>query len=102
MQIEKAVIGNCFFFLQRYLENVIFQLFIIVHQFTRAICYFLKNLPTFHQFLLFFLVINKTLQLNNLKTRTSMNANITVFVICVKGIIYLLLYKVFYRNSYKN
>ena len=39
-----------------------------------------------------FLFINKTLWLNNLKTRTAMNTKISVFVICVKAIIYLLLY----------
>ena len=32
------------------------------------------------------------LWLNNFKTRTAMNANILVFFICVKAIIYLLLY----------
>ena len=36
--------------------------------------------------------INKTFQLNNLKTRTVMNAKISVFVICVEAIVYLLLY----------
>ena len=30
--------------------------------------------------------------LNNLKTRTAMNAKISVFVYCVEAIIYLLLY----------
>ena len=39
-----------------------------------------------------FLLINKTLQLNNLKTRPTMNAKVSVFVICVEAIIYLLLY----------
>ena len=39
-----------------------------------------------------FLLINKSLRLNNLKTRTTMNVKISVFVICVKAIIYLLLY----------
>ena len=39
-----------------------------------------------------FLFINKTLQLDNLKTRTVMNAKISVFVICVESIIYLLSY----------
>ena len=39
-----------------------------------------------------FFVINKTLRLNNLKTRTAMNAKISLFVICAKAIIYLLLY----------
>ena len=47
---------------------------------------------TFEQFLLSFLVINKTLWLNNLKTKTAMNAKILVFVISVEAIIYLLLY----------
>ena len=36
--------------------------------------------------------INKTLRLNNLKTRTTMNAKISVFVAFVKAIIYLILY----------
>ena len=35
-----------------------------------------------------FLFINKTLQCNNLKTRTVMNAKIAVFVICVEAITY--------------
>ena len=39
-----------------------------------------------------FLFKNKTLQLNNLKTRKAMNANFPVLVICVEAIIYLLLY----------
>ena len=39
-----------------------------------------------------FLLISKALQLNNLKTRTAMNAKISVFVICVEGILYLSLY----------
>ena len=39
-----------------------------------------------------FLFINKALRLNNIKTRTAMDAKISVFVICVKAIIYLLLY----------
>ena len=43
-------------------------------------------------FLLSFLFINKTLRLNNLKSRTAMNAKISVFIICVEAIIYLLLY----------
>ena len=37
-----------------------------------------------------FLFINKNLRLNNLKTRTGINAKILVFVICVKAIVYLL------------
>ena len=39
-----------------------------------------------------FLFINKPLRLNNLKTKTAMNAKISVFVVCVEAIIYLLLY----------
>ena len=38
------------------------------------------------------LFINKTLPLNNLKTRTAANAKTSVFVICVEAIIYLLLF----------
>ena len=45
--------------------------------------------------MLLFLFSNKTLLLNILKTRTVMNAKVSVFVICVKAIIYLLMY-----NSY--
>ena len=41
---------------------------------------------------LYFLFISKTLQLKNLKTRTAINAEISVFVICVDAIIHLLLY----------
>ena len=39
-----------------------------------------------------FLYVNKTLRLNNLKTRTALNAKISVFFICAEAIIYLLLY----------
>ena len=39
-----------------------------------------------------FLFINKTLRLDNLKTRTAINAKLSVFVIGVEAIIYLLLY----------
>ena len=38
------------------------------------------------------LFVNKTLRLNNLKTRTAMNAKISVFVIFAEMILYLLLY----------
>ena len=44
------------------------------------------------KFLLSFLSINKTLQLNNLKTRRAMNVEVLVFVICDEAIIYLVLY----------
>ena len=39
-----------------------------------------------------FLFISKTLGLDNLKTRTVMNAKISMFVICVEAMIYSLLY----------
>ena len=38
------------------------------------------------------MLMNKTLRLNNLKTRTVINTKTSVFVICVEVIIYLLLY----------
>ena len=41
---------------------------------------------------MYFLFINKTLRLNDLKNRTAMNAKISVFLICVETVIYLLLY----------
>ena len=39
-----------------------------------------------------FLFLNKTLQLNNFKIRTTMNAKMSVFVICFEAITYFLLY----------
>ena len=39
-----------------------------------------------------FRFIKKILRPNNLRTRTTMNAKISVLVICIEGIIYLLLY----------
>ena len=56
---------------QKYPEYFAFQLFIIFKQFIREICYFLKKQPSFCQFLKSFLLINKTLQLNNLKKTTT-------------------------------
>ena len=44
----------------------------------------------FNSFDCLILFINKTLRLNDLKTRTAMNAKISLFVICVEVIIYLL------------
>ena len=46
--------------------------------------YFLVVSIAFH-------VDKQNLRLNNLKTRTAMNAKILVFVVCVEAIIYLLL-----------
>ena len=48
-----------------------------------------------------FLFINKTLRLNNLKTRTAMNAKISIFVICVEAIIYLSLHN-FHDCTFKH
>ena len=53
---------------------------------------FVKNLAYFLTIYIVLSAINKTLRLNNLKTRTAMNGKISVFVICVEAIIYLLLY----------
>ena len=48
---------------------------------------FLKGSLLF-KFLLSFLFINKTSQLNNLKTWIAMNAKMSVFGICVEEIVY--------------
>ena len=50
---------------------------------------FLKSILLFNSFCC---LLNKTLRLNNLKTRPAMNEKISVFVFCVEAIIYLLLY----------
>ena len=92
MQIEKALIFDLLVF-QKYPENFVFELFIILHEFTHEICYFLKKQPNFQQFLLSFLFINKTLRLNNLNTRTATNAKISVFVICNEVIVLAKLFK---------
>ena len=47
-----------------------------------------------------FLFTNKTLRLNNLKTRAAMNAKISVFITCVEAITYLLLYD-FHDRAFK-
>ena len=52
---------------------------------------FLKSSLLFSSCIVFFF-INKTLRLNNLKARPSMNTKTSVLVIGVKAIIYLLLY----------
>ena len=71
---------------QRYPENFAFQLF------PREICNFLKKWRTFQQFLLSSVFINKTLRLNNFKTRRTMNVKMSVVAIFVAVIIYLLKY----------
>ena len=54
--------------------------------------YVFQKYPEIFAFQLFqlFLFINKTLRLDNLKTRTSMNAKTSVFVIYAEVTIYLL------------
>ena len=59
-------------------------------EFFRKLCE--ATCDNYLQFLLSFLFINKNLRLNNLKTKTAIDAKILVFVICVEAIIYLLLY----------
>ena len=55
-------------------------------------CYFLEKYPTVLTFSIVFLYLNKTLRLNNIKTRTALTAKILVFVIFVEAIVYLLFY----------
>ena len=71
---------------QRYPENFAFQLF------PRKICNFLKKWRTFQQFPLSSVFLNKTLRLNNFKTRRTMNVKMSVVAICVAVIIDLLKY----------
>ena len=71
---------------QKYLENFALQLFIVLQLLTRKICYFLKKCLLFN---IVFSVYKQNLRLNNLKTRTAMNAKVSVFVICVEVIIYI-------------
>ena len=59
---------------------------------------FLKNSLIFNRFYCFFLFRNKTLRLNNLKTRTDMNVKISVLVIYVEVVIYLWLYNLLLYN----
>ena len=81
---------------QKYNEIFAFQFFIVLHSFPILyellvkLAIFLKSSLHFNSF--YCLFINKNLRLNNLKTRTAMNAKISVFVISVEAIIYLLLY----------
>ena len=87
MQIEKALINDC----------------LQVSKVSRK-C----GIPTIYnfavicpQFLLSFFIINKSLQLNNLKIRAAMNAKTSDFVICIEAIIYLLLYNL-HDCTFKN
>ena len=42
MQTEKSLINDCLH-VSKYTENFAFQLFLILQEFTREICYFLKK-----------------------------------------------------------
>ena len=66
---------NAYLF-QKYPDNFVLQLFIILKHSTRETCYLLKKYPAFKRFLLSFLFINKTLRLENLQTRAAMNEEI--------------------------
>ena len=78
---------------QKYPENLAFELFIILPLLSVKFAIFLKDSLLFNSFYrFFFLFINKTLRLINLKTRTAMNAKISVVVICVQEIICLFLH----------
>ena len=78
---------------QKYHENFAFQLicnFAVIYLRMKFVSFVKSSLLL--TIFVFFLFANKTLRLNNLKTRTAMNAKISVFVICAEVIIYLLLY----------
>ena len=74
---------------QKYPKNFGFQQFIILQSFKGESCNLL--FIYFKKFLLSFIFINKTLRLNNLKTRTDTNVTILVFI-SVEVIIYLVLH----------
>ena len=78
---------------QKYHENFAFQLicnFAVISLPMKFVSFVKSSLLL--TIFVFFLFVNKTLRLNNLKTRTAMNAKISVFVICAEVIIYLLLH----------
>ena len=90
MQIEKALINDD---LRVSIVSWKFRISTIHH----FVVIYLQNLLfsssnlLFNSFYFLFFFINKTLRLNNLKTRSAMNTNISVFVICAEVIIYLIL-----------
>ena len=72
---------------QKYPENFAFQ---FSSNFPMRFAIFLKSSLFFKSFYLFFSVYKQNFALNNLKTITAINAQISVFVIYVEAIIYLL------------
>ena len=88
MQIEKALIND-----RLRVSGVSWKFCVpTIYNFANFLKFaiFLKSSLPF-KVLSFFMFINKTLQLNNLKSRIAMNVKISVFVICVEAIMYLLL-----------
>ena len=97
MQIEKALInGRLRFKSILKISHSNYALFSINLPVKFAI--FLKSSLVFKSFYCLFLFINKTLLLNNLKTRAVMNAKISAVVVCVEVIIHLLLYNLHERT----
>ena len=89
--LKRKLINDCLNALElswKFLISTIYN-FVVIYPLNLLLS---KKVAYCWQFLLSFLVINKTLRFNNLKTRTVMNEKISVFVICVQVIIYLLLY----------
>ena len=85
MQIEKALIND------QICDSKVSWKFYIPTVYDFAVIYlWVANFLTV-SIVLYFLFVNKTLWLNNLKIRAVMIVKILVFVICVKMIIYLLL-----------
>ena len=94
MQIEKALINDRLHVSKvswKFRITIIYNFAVIRRNEPVKFAIFLKSSLLFNSFYCLFLLLNKTLRLNNLKTRTATNAKISVFVICVEVIIYLLL-----------
>ena len=88
MQIERALINDRFCVSKVYVKFRIPTIYNFAAIYQWNLLFSLKET----YFLTAYLIINKTFRLNNVRTRTAMNAKISVFVISVEAIIYLLLY----------
>ena len=91
MQVEKALINDRLPFFKSILKTLHYNYALFCSNLPVKFAIFLNSSLLFNSFYCLFLFINKTLWLNNLKTRTAMNPKISAFVICVEVIIYLLL-----------
>ena len=91
MEIEKALINDHLRFSKVSWKLRIPAIYNFCSNLLLKFAFFLKSSVLF-KYLLSFLFINKTLKFDNLKIWTSMNAKVSVFVICVEATIYLLLY----------